>query len=559
MITIKKSGGITSSDSKMNKSRNSIFQRFFRFRLSIYGQVIYAITILSVFLFVSYAVIFRSVNEEYMQSVIRQSGNLVSSLVQSSLYRSMLRNDSMELRNTMAYIDSMPCIDGIHIYDKNHNLVTSTLTGGIVNPNCRECHADIARMININEKDYKVISLESECEMNQKHFKSRHLLIRTPVFNDRSCYTSACHAHTPDEKILGSIVIISPLGDIDTALEKASADFFILAAVTTLLFLFFIIVFTRRKIKKPLFAIIRTSQAVAMGDKTARLLITPNLLEDIRTVSVVFAEMIDKLCRANTELENWSKQLEYKVQKKSETIMEIQKELINIEKMVSLGKLSSSVAHEINNPLSCILTYSKLVHKQLDKTAMGAGTKESVIKYLGMMEMETQRCGEIVKGLLDFSRKDNENFEKKRLSIILKEAYDLMLHRTKIADINFYTDFTAGYDTVNCSKNQIKQACIALLVNACEAVNEGGEIILKTSNPDNNNIAIEIIDNGIGIAPEDIPHVFEPFFSAKHKERGIGLGLAIVYGIVQSHKGKIDVKSELGKGTVVTILLPLVS
>ena len=110
---------------------------------------------------------------------------------------------------------------------------------------------------------------------------------------------------------------------------------------------------------------------------------------------------------------------------------------------------------------------------------------------------------------------------------------------------------------VSCSENQIKQACIAILLNSSEAVFENGEIIMKTSNTDRDHIRLEITDNGVGIAPEDIPHIFEPFFSAKQKASGIGLGLAIVHGIIQSHNGNITVDSEPGKGTTMIITLPL--
>ena len=119
------------------------------------------------------------------------------------------------------------------------------------------------------------------------------------------------------------------------------------------------------------------------------------------------------------------------------------------------------------------------------------------------------------------------------------------------------TDFSAQSDLIYCSENQIKQACVAILVNASEAVSENGEVFVKTSNPDNNHIQILVTDNGVGIAPEDIPHVFEPFFSAKPNASGIGLGLAIVHGIVQSHKGKIEIDSQLGEKTTISITLPL--
>jgi two-component system NtrC family sensor kinase len=246
------------------------------------------------------------------------------------------------------------------------------------------------------------------------------------------------------------------------------------------------------------------------------------------------------------------------VQKKSEELGAAQNELIHIERIASLGKLSLSVAHEINNPLSGILVYTKLVYKQLNNQHMESSKKETILKHLKLIENETKRCGDIVKGLLDFSKKDQNDFEPKHIHDILRKTYELMSHPMKIADINFLTDFSAASDLIFCSPNQIKQACVAILVNASEAITENGEIIFRTKNPDEEHLLIEITDNGVGISAEDVPHVFEPFFSTKQNASGIGLGLAIVHGIIQSHKGKIDIKSEPGKGTTMSIVLPLI-
>ena len=199
-----------------------------------------------------------------------------------------------------------------------------------------------------------------------------------------------------------------------------------------------------------------------------------------------------------------------------------------------------------------------MVQKQLKKPVLDDAIKESMLKYLRVIEIETKRCGDIVKGLLEFSRKDQHDFETKNLHKILEESNTLMAHQLKMANINFFTDFSAPLDLISCSENQIKQACIALLLNASEAVFENGEIMMKTTNPDEESIKLEITDNGVGIAPEDIPQIFEPFFSAKQKASGIGLGLAIVHGIIQSHKGKIEVDSELGKRTTISIILPVI-
>jgi two-component system NtrC family sensor kinase len=404
-----------------------------------------------------------------------------------------------------------------------------------------------------NEMSYKIVNIDNKCEMIPNDYSYRLLLINSPILNEKSCYTSSCHYHNETDEVLGSLIVRIPLKELDVNFNKS----LVLAILTTLFLVTLFVFFTRRKIKNPLNAIIKASEAVSNGDKSTRLEIKSHQLNDMKMVSSAFNEMLDSLQSATNELQDWSEQLENKVQQKSEEISEMQNELIHIERIASLGKLSSSVAHEINNPLSGVLTYTKLVHKRLRKLKFEDEDKTPMLKYLKLIEEETKRCGDIVKGLLDFSRKDQLDYTTYHLHKVLNEAYSLMDHQMSIANINFTADFSATWDLIDCGENQIKQACVALLMNASEAVPENGEILMKTSNRDRNSIILEIRDNGVGIAPEDIPHIFEPFFSAKEKARGIGLGLAIVHGIVQSHNGKIEVKSVLGEGTTVSIILPL--
>ena len=547
---------------RKNNTGNAIFKKYVKFRSSIYGRVVLIITILSVFLFVSFSIIFSSVNEDYMNTVIRQSGNNIGSIVEGSLYRSMLENDKSALQYTLDIINTMKGIDEVNMYDDEDNLVYTSIPSDTnnshSNPNCISCHTDIKSMFARKEKSYKIINVHSDCKMNLNDNSSRHLLIKLPILNEKSCYLSSCHAHKATDDVLGSLVIKIPLKDLDAAVKKSSVEFFLLAIFTTMLLVFVLIFFTRKKIKNPLNALIKASIAVANGDINTRLIIKPNQLDDMKMVSHAFNDMLDNLQSANNELENWSQQLEYKVQKKSEELGAAQNELMHVERLASLGKLSSSVAHEINNPLSGILIYTKLLYKQLSNPELDDAKKSSMLKHLKLIENETKRCGDIVKGLLDFSRKDQDDFEPKHLHEILRETCELMTHPIKIANIMFLSDLSAASDLIYCSPNQIKQACIAILVNASEAVLENGEIHVKTKNPDEDSIRIEITDNGLGISPEDLPHIFEPFFSTKQDASGIGLGLAIVHGIVQSHKGKIQVKSELGNGTTISVTFPLI-
>ena len=539
----------------------AFFKNNLRFKSSIYSRVVIIITLSSIILFFLFGIIFKSVYEQNLNTVIRQNGNNIGSIVEGSLYKSMLENDKSALQSTLDIINTISGIDEVNMYDDHDQLVYSSFSEDTLahsDPNCIVCHKDMSTMFPRREKSYRIIEVKSECTMNENDNSHRHLLIRSPILNEKSCYISSCHYHSESDEVLGSLIIKMPMSDLDHTVERSSTKFFLLATLTTLVLIISLIFFTREKIKKPLNEILKASQSVASGNRDTRLEIKHNQLDDMRMVSVAFNEMLDNIQAATVELQNWSQQLEYKVQKKSEELGAAQNELIHIERIASLGKLSSSVAHEINNPLSGILVYTKLIHKQLSSQGMTSEKKETVLKHLKLIESETKRCGEIVKGLLEFSRKEQEDFESKHLHKILQETFELMKHPITIANIGFTNDFNAKHDLVFCSPNQLKQACVAIIVNASEAVKENREITISTSNPDEDNIKIEITDNGIGIPEDDIPHIFEPFFSTKRETSGIGLGLAIVHGIVKTHNGKIGVESELGKGTTISITLPLI-
>jgi two-component system NtrC family sensor kinase len=534
--------------------------RFLRFRSTIYGNVVLIIGVSFIVLFILLNLVFRSLYVDFFNTTIRQNGEHISSIVEGALYNSMLENDNDMLQQTLEIISTMSGIDEVNMYDAKNRLVYTSLPKELMapgNPNCGECHADIASMFSINQKSYRIISTSEECGIHHSSTNGRHLLIREPIHNEKSCYTASCHAHSQDEKLLGSLIINLPLDEIDSLVEGSTRSFFMIALLITGLLLAFLIIFTRKHIKDPLNSIVKASEAVSNGDHSIRVDIHPKSLEDMTKVSVAFNNMLEHIDRATKELENWSRQLEYKVQKKTEELSEAQNELIHVERIASLGKLSSSVAHELNNPLSGILVYTKLISKHLNNPDFYHARKDSILKHLKLIETETKRCGDIVKGLLDFSKKEREDFELINLNELLKESCTLMKHSLKIADIKLTSEFKAENDLIFCSPNQIKQACVAIMVNSKEAVNEHGEINVRTFNPDQNNIQLEIKDNGCGILPEDISHIFEPFFSTKRESSGIGLGLSIVHGIIENHKGRIEVDSEPGKGTTISIILPL--
>jgi two-component system NtrC family sensor kinase len=272
-----------------------------------------------------------------MKSVISENGNNIGHLVEGALYQSMLENDQTSLQRVLDQINSMSGIDNVSMYDKNNNLAyTSILNDTILHsdPDCTSCHQDLDQLFSPLEKSYRIVDATSECAMNPNSPKLRNLLIKSPILNNPSCSTAACHAHDPDEKVLGSLIIKMPLQGLDNALKESTTDFFMLASLLTVFLILFLIFFTNKKIKNPLNQIILASEAVTRGDKSKRLDIKPNQLSDMRMVSHAFNEMLDNIQSATLELENWSQQLEYKVQKKSEELGQAQNELINIERIV---------------------------------------------------------------------------------------------------------------------------------------------------------------------------------------------------------------------------------
>ncbi len=226
------------------------------------------------------------------------------------------------------------------------------------------------------------------------------------------------------------------------------------------------------------------------------------------------------------------------------------------EKMASLGTLSAMVAHEINNPLSGILSYAKLSTKYLEKGELNQSTVDSVISNLSVIASETKRCGEIVKNLLLFAKQSLGDVQPVHLNEIITLSTKVIDHSAKMKDIELKTDLDNGDDTIQCDPGAIQQILVSLIVNSLESSSQGKQIIVKTDYKDKEKIQISVIDQGHGIDEKNLPFIFDPFFSTKDSNSSLGLGLSAVYGIVQQHSGNIQVESKIGRGTEFTIVLP---
>ena len=230
-----------------------------------------------------------------------------------------------------------------------------------------------------------------------------------------------------------------------------------------------------------------------------------------------------------------------------------QQQLIQAEKMTSLGQLAASIAHEINNPLGSILVYTQLLLRQLNEEQFA---KSSIIDHLKKIESETVYSGRMVKNLLDFSRQSPPSLSPVNLNQVVEKAYSLVAHSAELNNVTVIRRLEQGLPRIKADPNQLKQVFTNLMLNAVQAMPSGGHLEISTSKV-KNNIFVEVKDSGCGIKKEHLDRLFTPFFTTKEEVMGVGLGLSVSYGIVERHGGRIEVKSKEGKGTTFKVTLPL--
>lgn len=227
------------------------------------------------------------------------------------------------------------------------------------------------------------------------------------------------------------------------------------------------------------------------------------------------------------------------------------------EKLAAVGRLAAGVVHEINNPLATISACAEaLESRALDGAFAGSPESEDLQEYLGLIRNEAFRCKSITNGLLDFSRARTGNRTPLDIGLVIKSATRLLVHQNRGDNIEIKIEIEENLPFVNADEGQLQQAIIALATNAIDAMPNGGTLTFRAF-AEGNRVVIEVCDTGIGIAPENVAKIFEPFYTTKEVGKGTGLGLAVCYGIITDHEGRLSVRSTLGAGTVFTVFLPI--
>jgi two-component system NtrC family sensor kinase len=319
-------------------------------------------------------------------------------------------------------------------------------------------------------------------------------------------------------------------------------------AALCVLFLLGLLSFVARRITRPLAVMVDATGKIAQGDLRHRVDLEGR--DEIGQLARAFNRMSDELSLAHEDLTQWGTTLERRVEERTRELRETQDQLVVSEKLASLGKMAAGVAHEINNPLTTILINAHLL---LERPGRDAEEGET----LNLIADETTRCAVIVRGLLEFARLTPSQAAPTDINAIIDRTLLLLEKQASVRNIGIEKTLDRTLPPIEVDKNKIQQVFSNLAINACEAMPTGGTLVVESlMSRDGTHIEITFTDTGVGISRENIPRLFDPFFTTK--SFGTGLGLAVSYGIIRRRGGTILVRSEVGKGTVFTVRIPLI-
>ncbi|MGA9391779.1 MAG: ATP-binding protein [Candidatus Sulfotelmatobacter sp.] len=490
---------------------------------------------------------------KHLEEATLASAERVSDVIKRSTTYYMLRNDREGLYHSIQTIADEPGIVKVRILDQQGQVSYSTDPAEVSHvldktaEACYGCHNQAQPLARLNRPDRFRIYRGASGQ--------RVLGIITPIENQPSCSNATCHAHAADQQVLGVLDTNLSLAKADAQIAASNrhtlaytAGAMVIVAVISWLFIWWVV-------GKPIKALKNGTEHLSAGELGYQIEVRSN--DEAGDLARSFNGMSLQLRAANEEIVTWARTLEERVDEKTKELRSAHEHMLHVEKMASLGKMAAVVAHEVNNPLSGILTYAKLLRKWVGSGQVVREKREESTQCLELIAAESRRCGELIKNLLSLSRTAPMNLQSTDLHAVVDRCLMLVRHQLDLGGVELQIKIADDLPLVPCDPAQIEQVLIALIMNAIDAMPRGGNLWLETQmKEDAGEVVIRMRDDGAGIAPDILPHIFEPFLTTKESGHGVGLGLAISRGIVERHNGRIEVESELGRGTTFTITLP---
>jgi two-component system, NtrC family, sensor kinase len=528
--------------------------QFGRFRIGLAPKLVGLLVVSTVALFALFGYLNLRFQQRHAEEIILQDGDHVGDLVVRSLRYHMMRNDREALHEAITNLGAQSGMRRIRILNASGQVTFSTDPADVhtvVNKmaaTCQDCHTAGGALHEPLLSHHARFYVDAEGQ--------RALAVVRAVENEPGCSDGTCHSHAPDQRILGMVDLSLSLAPVSRqiAVQKAELVWFTVAAV--LVFSCVSALFIWKVVANPMKGLLSGIQKVAAGDVAQRLPVSSQ--DEFGELALSFNKMTESLAQAQEENLAWGRTLEQRVEEKTRDLEGAQRALFEREKMASVGKLAATVAHEVNNPLSGILTYARLTLKKLDKLACEPASRTEMQENLRTIERESRRCGDLMRNLLAFARKTPTLPQPNDLNELVRSGVTLVKHQLDLQSIELKLQLSEKLPAVPCDAGQIRQVILAILVNAAEAMPDGGQLQVATSfDAAHQAVRISIRDSGGGIPADVLPHIFDPFFTTKENQQNTGLGLAVAHSIMEQHGGSISAKSVIGEGTEFLVALPV--
>jgi two-component system NtrC family sensor kinase len=492
-------------------------------------------------------------HRQHLEAATLASAERVSDVIKRSTTYYMLRNDREGLYHAIQTIADEPGMIKVRIFDQEGRVSYSTDPAEVSHvldktaEACYGCHTQSQPLARLNRPD--------RFRIYRNGGGHRVLGIITPIENQPGCSNAACHAHPARQQVLGVLDTNLSLAKTDVQLADSSSRMLFYTAGAMLIVAVLSWLFVWRVVGEPIKALKNGTEHLSQGNLGYQIEVRSQ--DEVGDLAHSFNGMSLQLRAANEEIVTWAKTLEDRVEQKTRELKRAHDHVLHVEKMASVGKMAAVVAHEVNNPLSGILTYAKLLQKWVASGRAEHEKQEEALQCLELIASESRRCGELVKNLLTLSRTAPMNVQSTDLHVVIDRCLLLVRHQLELVGIQLQLNLAEDLPRVPCDPAQMEQVFLALIMNAIDAMPRGGNLWIETlPSNDEFEITIQVRDDGAGIAPDVLPQIFEPFLTTKESGRGVGLGLAISRGIVERHHGRIDVESELGRGTTFSVTLP---
>ena len=493
--------------------------------------------------------------QEDLQDVVAKHVIQISEMVVASTRYTMLVNKRDIVEKIIEDIGKQKGIERIRVISKDGTIIHSNRKSEVgysveqKGEPCINCHQTSQPLKKVpDDKRWKII------EMPGGH---RVLGTMHAIRNEPTCASASCHVHPASQSVLGIVDVAYSLDDLDQSMKTHAVHVISSSIGFIVLFSLSIGFLLRRLIYVPLKDLEVGAKKIISGNLEDQVPVRSE--DEFGRVADSFNHMTAALSESRSEMQDLVQTLESKVAQRTKELLVAKAEVAQGEKLASIGVLASGIAHELNNPLTGVLTFTSLMRKKVPEGSEDAEDLDLVIR-------ETKRCASIIKRLLDFAREKVPVKGFYNLNQVIEDTVRFVERPVSLQQIEITTNLDPKLPQIWGDADLIKQVVLNLVVNAQQAINGKGNITVQTqpcragaaSKPDEPAmIEISVTDTGCGIPEANLQRIFDPFFTSKEVGKGTGLGLSVSYGIVKAHGGRISVESVVGTGTTFHIYLPI--